>query len=86
MTNVKCGGDGTLLITDQGAMLACGNNTKNKLGLSEGGGLFSLKLKVSERERFYPEMSMTSCLASVGCSLYVCVQLQKFAVHADETR
>ncbi|XP_037787785.1 serine/threonine-protein kinase Nek9-like [Penaeus monodon] len=45
VTNVKCGGDGTIFITDQGAMLACGANTRNKLGLSEGGGLFGIKLK-----------------------------------------
>ncbi|KAK7065524.1 hypothetical protein SK128_006706 [Halocaridina rubra] len=45
VTNVKCGGDGTIFITDQGAMLACGHNTRNKLGLNEGGGLFSMKIK-----------------------------------------
>lgn len=47
VTNVKCGGDGTLLITDQGAMLACGRNTRNKLGLSEAGGFFSMRFKVA---------------------------------------
>ena len=43
ITNVKCGGDGTILISDQGAMFACGANTDNKLGLSETGGLFSVR-------------------------------------------
>ncbi|XP_047483303.1 serine/threonine-protein kinase Nek8-like [Penaeus chinensis] len=51
VTNVKCGGDGTIFITDQGAMLACGANTRNKLGLSEGGGLFGIKLKHKEVEK-----------------------------------
>ncbi|KAF2367178.1 Protein kinase domain [Trinorchestia longiramus] len=43
MTNVRCGGDGTILISDQGLMFACGSNTDNKLGLSGTGGLFSIK-------------------------------------------
>ena len=46
ITNVKCGGDGTIFITDQGAMLACGRNTRNKLALSDPGGLFSVRSKV----------------------------------------
>ncbi|KAA0198977.1 hypothetical protein HAZT_HAZT010765 [Hyalella azteca] len=46
MTNVRCGGDGTILISDQGLMYACGNNAHNKLGLSDAGGLFNIKQKV----------------------------------------
>ncbi|CAL4067725.1 unnamed protein product, partial [Meganyctiphanes norvegica] len=62
ITNVKCGGDGTILITDQGVMLACGHNTRNKLGLSEGGGLFSMKLKKEVEQALIPTRIRT-----VGC-------------------
>ncbi|XP_066971422.1 serine/threonine-protein kinase Nek8-like isoform X3 [Macrobrachium rosenbergii] len=61
VTNVKCGGDGTILITDQGAMLACGRNTRNKLGLNEGGGLFSMKFKEVEKA------VVATRIRSVGC-------------------
>ncbi|KAB7506752.1 hypothetical protein Anas_01739, partial [Armadillidium nasatum] len=44
ITNVKCGGDGTIFLTDQGAMLVCGSNTRNKLGLNDPGGLFAVKV------------------------------------------
>ncbi|XP_064092354.1 serine/threonine-protein kinase Nek8-like [Macrobrachium nipponense] len=61
VTNVKCGGDGTILITDQGAMLACGRNTRNKLGLNEGGGLFSMKFKEVEKA------VVATRVRSIGC-------------------
>ncbi|XP_042232485.1 serine/threonine-protein kinase Nek8-like isoform X2 [Homarus americanus] len=62
VTNVKCGGDGTLLITDQGALLACGQNTRNKLGLSEGGGLFSMKFKKEVEKAL-----VATRVRSIGC-------------------
>ena len=33
--DVKCGYDGTMLMTDAGSVLACGNNEFNKLGLNQ---------------------------------------------------
>ncbi|XP_045610447.2 serine/threonine-protein kinase Nek8 isoform X2 [Procambarus clarkii] len=62
VSNVKCGGDGTLLLTDQGAMLAFGKNTRNKLGLSEGGGLFSIKFKKDVEKAL-----VATRVKSVGC-------------------
>ena len=35
---VKCGVDGTMLLTDVGCLLACGNNDNNKLGLNNRQG------------------------------------------------
>ena len=32
--DVRCGKDGTMLLTDVGSVLACGNNEFNKLGLN----------------------------------------------------
>ena len=36
--NVRCGYDGTMLLTDVGSVLACGNNEYNKLGLNQRQG------------------------------------------------
>ena len=36
--DVRCGQDGTMLITDVGSVLACGNNEYNKLGLNQRQG------------------------------------------------
>ena len=36
--DVCCGRDGTMLITDVGSVLACGNNEYNKLGLNQRQG------------------------------------------------
>ncbi len=33
--NVKCSGDATILLTDKGALYACGGNRYNRLGLDE---------------------------------------------------
>lgn len=38
---VCCGGDGTIILTEEGNMFACGRNTYNKLGLSERLGLLT---------------------------------------------
>ncbi|XP_018009884.1 serine/threonine-protein kinase Nek8-like [Hyalella azteca] len=54
MTNVRCGGDGTILISDQGLMYACGNNAHNKLGLSDAGGLFNIKQKNDIKQALVP--------------------------------
>ncbi|GFR93665.1 serine/threonine-protein kinase Nek8 [Elysia marginata] len=37
-TNVQCGVDGTMLISDVGGVFACGNNENNKLGLNNRQG------------------------------------------------
>ncbi len=36
--DVRCGRDGTMLMTDVGSVLACGNNEHNKLGLNQRQG------------------------------------------------
>ena len=34
----RCGADGTMLLTEVGSVLACGNNEHNKLGLNQRQG------------------------------------------------
>merc|ERR1719336_3625503 len=38
ITSVECGGDGTIFISDEGVMYACGGNKANKLGLDGPAG------------------------------------------------
>ncbi|ELT94624.1 hypothetical protein CAPTEDRAFT_225863 [Capitella teleta] len=55
-----CGRDGTLLLTDVGSMLACGNNEGNKLGLNHRQGFLMAmkniftKTEVAEEKIFTP--------------------------------
>lgn len=45
---LRCGGDGTAVITTDGVMMACGRNSFNKLGLMDTDrGFFPFKFKVS---------------------------------------
>lgn len=45
---LRCGGDGTAVVTTDGSLMACGRNSFNKLGLADTNrGIFSLNLKVS---------------------------------------
>jgi alpha-tubulin suppressor-like RCC1 family protein len=45
---LRCGGDGTAVITADGTMMTCGRNSFNKLGLAERNrGLFSFNFEVS---------------------------------------
>jgi alpha-tubulin suppressor-like RCC1 family protein len=45
---LRCGGDGTAVITTDGAMMACGRNSFNKLGLADTSRGFSrFNFKVS---------------------------------------
>ncbi|XP_063884250.1 serine/threonine-protein kinase Nek8-like isoform X1 [Scylla paramamosain] len=62
VTSVRCGGDGTLLVTDQGGLLACGNNTYNKLGLNQAPGLFSINFK-----KDVPKALVATRVRSIGC-------------------
>lgn len=44
---LRCGGDGTAVITTDGTLMTCGRNSFNKLGLADGNrGFFSLNFKV----------------------------------------
>ena len=38
ITNVECGTDGTMFLSHEGELYACGNNQANKLGLNEQSG------------------------------------------------
>ena len=49
-----CGVDGTMLLTDVGSVLACGNNEYNKLGLNQRQGFL---------------MAMKNIFKSVGIGL-----------------
>ena len=40
ITSVECGGDGTIFISNEGALYACGSNKTNKLGLDAAAGWF----------------------------------------------
>ncbi|EDO27207.1 predicted protein [Nematostella vectensis] len=42
--DVRCGLDGTMFLTDTGALLACGSNANNKLGLNNRQG-FLMQMK-----------------------------------------
>ncbi|KAK3701599.1 hypothetical protein QZH41_019907 [Actinostola sp. cb2023] len=42
--DVRCGVDGTMFLTDTGALLACGSNANNKLGLNNRQG-FLMQMK-----------------------------------------
>ena len=45
----RCGNDGTMLLTDERSLLACGNNEYNKLGLNQRQGfLMSMKLRFNK--------------------------------------
>ena len=46
ITNVECGADGTIFISHEGDLYACGNNENNKLGLNDQNGwVFSGEVK-----------------------------------------
>ena len=48
LRTVRCGGDGTAVITTDGVVMTCGRNSYNKLGLADSRrGLFSINFKVS---------------------------------------
>lgn len=45
---LRCGGDGTAVITSDGTLMTCGRNSFNKLGLADyNRGFFSFNFKVS---------------------------------------
>ena len=63
ITNVECGTDGTMFLSHEGELYACGNNQANKLGLNEQSGwVFSgtwhldLETKVIRR---FPKISQS---------------------------
>lgn len=67
--NVRCGGDGTIFITAQGSLLACGNNARNKLGLNPRRGLISAVGRGAEIEKALvptPVKSVTSRIIDVS--------------------
>ena len=44
ITSVECGGDGTIFISHEGELYACGDNRNNRLGLNDQNGwIFSGK-------------------------------------------
>ena len=52
--SVRCGHDGTMLLTFDGRLMACGSNEDNKLGLDGGLGLFFLNKYVDGSNTFTP--------------------------------
>ncbi|XP_037090867.1 serine/threonine-protein kinase Nek8-like [Pollicipes pollicipes] len=64
--NVRCGGDGTIFITQQGSLLACGNNERNKLGLNPRRGLISSIAEVGKVLVPTPVKSVTSRIIDVS--------------------
>ena len=72
ITNVECGTDGTMFLSHEGELYACGNNQANKLGLNEQSGwVFSgtrrvrghNKVIVIDRGNFptQPEINTAGC-------------------------
>ena len=48
ITNVECGVDGTIFISHEGELYACGDNRNNRLGLNDQNGwIFSGKVTLS---------------------------------------
>ncbi|XP_043193950.1 serine/threonine-protein kinase Nek8-like [Amphibalanus amphitrite] len=67
--NVRCGGDGTIFITQQGTLLACGSNERNKLGLNARRGLMQSMGRGAEVEKALlptPVKSVTSKIIDVS--------------------
>ncbi|KAK4312033.1 hypothetical protein Pmani_016499 [Petrolisthes manimaculis] len=62
VVNVRCGGDGTILLTDQGALLSCGANTNNKLALNPASSFFSVKFK-----KEVDKALIATRVRSIGC-------------------
>ena len=67
--NVRCGGDGTIFITQQGSLLACGSNARNKLGLNARRGLMQSVGRGAEVEKALlptPVKAVTSKIIDVS--------------------
>ncbi|CAG0889811.1 unnamed protein product [Darwinula stevensoni] len=70
--SVRCGGDGTIFLTERGIMFACGNNARNKLGLNPPTPLISLR-KQNEKEKALvptPCASVQARVVDVAMSSY----------------
>ncbi len=50
--DVRCGRDGSMLLTDVGSVLACGNNEFNKLGLNARQGFLMAMKNIFNKVRF----------------------------------
>ena len=50
---VRCGVDGTVLLTEVGSVLACGNNEHNKLGLNQRQGFLMAMKNIFNKVRIY---------------------------------
>ena len=49
--SVRCGVDGTVLLTEVGSVLACGNNEHNKLGLNQRQGFLMAMKNIFNKVR-----------------------------------
>ncbi len=58
--DVRCGRDGTMLLTDVGSVLACGNNEQNKLGLNARQGFLMAMKNIFTKVRV-ASVSFTTC-------------------------
>ena len=73
ITNVECGTDGTMFLSHEGELYACGNNQANKLGLNEQSGwVFSGTRRVRGHNKVIVidrGIFLACCLAEeAGCS------------------
>ena len=50
--DVRCGVDGTMLLTDVGSVLACGNNEYNKLGLNQRQGFLMAMKQIFNKVQY----------------------------------
>ena len=51
--DVRCGVDGTMLFTEVGSVLACGNNEYNKLGLNQRQGFLMAMKNIFNKVSLY---------------------------------
>ena len=59
--DVRCGRDGTMLLTDVGSVLACGNNEYNKLGLNARQGFLMAMKNIFTKVRFHIHKVKVDC-------------------------
>lgn len=59
--DVRCGPDGTMLLTDVGSVLACGNNEHNKLGLNNRQGFLMAMKNIFNKVRISFHVLIGKC-------------------------
>lgn len=60
IVDIHCGNDGTMFLTETGAVLACGSNRNNKLGLNNRQGFLMAMKNIFNKvpEKYFPILSL----------------------------